>query len=176
MNILFLDLDGVLNSERSFIGGHFNVLTAHEELSDDPYWKKITKLTIDPVAVALVNRVCTKCDVKIVVSSTHRMHFPDDENKLSLMKDYFECLGIYPDLVIDWTPRLHVARGIEIQDWLNRHPEVNNYVILDDDSDMLPEQKEFFVHCDGRLGVSSANYFEMMKLFGRDESVILTLD
>jgi hypothetical protein len=175
VNVLFLDVDGVLNSERSFLAGASRLKAYEEENPNDPYWKKITKCTIDPVACEIVNRICRTCDVKIVVSSTHRMHFPDDENKLSLMKDYFGNLGINPELIIGWTERLHTIRGVEIEEWLDRHPNVNRYVILDDSSDMMPHQMEFFVRCDGLIGVSSANYFQMMNLFGREESVILTL-
>ena len=33
-----------------------------------------------------------------------------------------------------------VARGMEIQEWLDRHPEVTHYAIVDDNADMLPHQ------------------------------------
>ena len=36
------------------------------------------------------------------------------------------------------------VRGHEIQEWLDKHPEVTRYAILDDDSDMLPEQMPNF--------------------------------
>ena len=176
MNILFLDVDGVLNSERSFLAGAARGKQYELDNPHDPYWLKITTCTIDPVACDIVNRVCQKCDVKIVVSSTHRKHFPDNEQKLSLMKDYFATLGIDPELIIGWTESLHTIRGIEIKEWLDRHPDVINYVILDDSSDMMPEQMEFFVRCDGKVGVSSENYFQMMKLFGGSDSPILTLE
>jgi hypothetical protein len=143
---------------------------------DDPYWQKITICTIDPVAVDLVNRVCHKCDAKIVVSSTHRKHFPDSDDKLVLMKNYFEALGINKEYIIGWTESLNAIRGVEIKDYLDRHPEVTDYVILDDSSDMMPEQMPFFVRCDGLVGVSSENYFQMMKLFKSSEPPILTLD
>ena len=34
------------------------------------------------------------------------------------------------------TPRLGTKRGIEIKKWLSDNPEVTDFVILDDDSDM----------------------------------------
>jgi hypothetical protein len=175
MKILFLDVDGVLNSERSFLAGGPRIRAYEQQNPDDPYYVKITTCTIDPIAVDLVNRVCRELDVQIVVSSTHRQHFPDGPAKLMQMKAYFEQLGIHGEFIIDWTPKLNTIRGIEIQDWLNRHPEVTHYVILDDSSDMLPEQMEYFVHCDGGLGVSAQNYRDMTRLFGREDSGIILL-
>jgi hypothetical protein len=176
MNVVFLDVDGVLNSERSFLAGGARVKQYTLDNPDDPYWLKITRCTIDPVAIDLVNRICDKCDAKLVISSTHRKHFKDADDKLALMQDYFYKLGLRRNLVIGWTESLHTIRGIEIQEWLERHPEVNNYVILDDSSDMLPEQMEFFVRCDGKVGVSSENYFQMLRILGGSESALLTLE
>src|SRR3546814_6841131 len=54
----------------------------------------------------------------------------------------------------DWRTRFHGElpdrwrnrrRGGEIAEWLSRHPEVSVYAIVDDDSDMLPEQRHAFV-------------------------------
>ena len=174
MNILFLDVDGVLNSERSFVAGGDRVKQYGIDNPNDPYFLKITKCTIDPVAVDLVNRVCKMCDAKIVVSSTHRKHFADNDNKLFAMKEYFSNLGINREYVIGWTENLSTPRGIEIQDWLERHPETNRYVILDDSSDMMEHQMEFFVRCDGDIGVSSSNFRQMLSLFGREVSTIVT--
>ena len=58
-----------------------------------------------------------------------------------------------PGEVIDITPNLtyghglttHTPRGKEIQQWLDEHPEVTNYVIFDDDSDMLEHQMNNFI-------------------------------
>ena len=175
MNILFLDVDGVLNSERSFMAGGERIKQYSIDNPNDPYFLKITKCTIDPVAVDLVNRVCKTGDAKIVVSSTHRKHFADNGNKLVAMKEYFSDLGIKPEYIIGWTENLSTPRGIEIQDWLERHPETERYVILDDSSDMMDHQMEFFVRCDGDIGVSSANFRQMLSLFGREESMIVTL-
>ena len=33
-----------------------------------------------------------------------------------------------------------VDRGVEVQEWLDRHPAVEQYAIIDDDSDFLPNQ------------------------------------
>lgn len=35
-------------------------------------------------------------------------------------------------------PRFEETRGAQIQSWLDDHPEVTHYVVLDDDADMGP--------------------------------------
>lgn len=40
-------------------------------------------------------------------------------------------------------------RGREIQEWLDAHQGIDNYVIIDDDIDMLSTQMDNFVHCHG---------------------------
>lgn len=56
---------------------------------------------------------------------------------------------------IDITPyTIQRHRGTEIQMWLDAHPEVDNYVILDDDTDMLDSQYEHFVHINYEEGLN----------------------
>jgi hypothetical protein len=70
-------------------------------------------------------------DLKIVVSSSWRK-LGLDECKRALNKN-----GIDSTRVIDRTGNEPEGRGKEIQDWLDEHPEVISYVILDDEaSDM----------------------------------------
>ena len=45
-------------------------------------------------------------------------------------------------------------RGDEIQEWLDEHPEVEKYAIIDDDDDMLPEQEENFFQTDFQTGLT----------------------
>ena len=45
-------------------------------------------------------------------------------------------------------------RGTEIKRWLDDHPEVTHYVILDDDNDMLEEQFEHFVQTSWTEGLN----------------------
>jgi hypothetical protein len=166
--IVFLDIDGVLNSERSFVGGAYREREYEKHFKDgtidDPYWLKITRCTIDPIACDLVNRVLRECDAYIVMSSTHRQHFPEDENKLKNLQDYLTGLGVDGHRLIGWTPRLHTPRGIEIKYWLDKNPGWDRFVIVDDDSDMLPEQMEYFVRTDNALGVTIDTYRKMRQI------------
>jgi hypothetical protein len=174
MKIIFLDIDGVLNSGRSFIA--FGKQT-HSWEGDDPYYVKITKVTIDPVSVGLLNRVLKDFDAKIVLSSTHRMHFPDDDEKLQRIQNYLTFLGVEGKRCIGYTPRFNTIRGVEIKYWIENNPEIGitHMIILDDSSDFLPEQMEFHVHCKGGHGITEENYRQMTRMFGMEDSGLVLL-
>jgi len=87
-----------------------------------------------PIALSNVEELVRRVpDLKIVVSSTWRL----GETVESLKKILFPA-KLVADAVISVTPRLAwgIERGLEIQDWLDRHPEVTRFVIVDDDDDM----------------------------------------
>ena len=135
LKVLFLDIDGVLNCRRSAVA-----------FKGYPHPGR-SKGKFDRVAVELIRRICKK-GVNIVLSSTWRL----DEN----------YKGICQLPIIDRTPRFRLSpgvdRGREIEAWLNDHKAVKKWAIVDDDSDMLPEQKENFVHVDGINGLLWQDY------------------
>jgi len=141
MNIIFLDIDGVLCTARSHMaydspGGQWS------------HW--------DTTACAMITNLCLKYDCRIVISSTWRMHEKQLFERLEEHK-----LDVY--LHEDWsTPVLHklsCERGHEIEDWLKRHrTEYETFIILDDNDDMLPQQKPFLVLTHEDDGISSSNY------------------
>lgn len=116
----------------------------------------------DPVATEVV-RKCCETGVKIVVTSTWRIgvELSNDESALvsSLIKH-----RLYDHLFLpDWkTPYLGTKRGLEIADWLRSHPEVVDYRILDDDSDMLEEQTSRFIQTHCHDGISGKQMIELL--------------
>lgn len=86
-------------------------------------------------------RIIKETGALLVISSTWRME------GLGKMKLMWEMRNL-PGQVIDVTPIMNTPRGEEIAEWLRENP-VDRYVILDDDSDMLPEQMNNFVHTVG---------------------------
>jgi hypothetical protein len=72
--------------------------------------------------------------------------------------------------VIDRTPSHSSGpRGEEIQAWIVKAiqdgKQIDNYVILDDDSDMLPQQKaEHFVHISNLNGMLLEHYRKALKI------------
>lgn len=131
MKLIFLDVDGVLNMHGS--GGLF---------------------TLNKKRLRLLEKIVKETGAEVVVSSTWR-NYPDH------MKKLMRCLNYRGIKVSGITKRLGLAsdgeryyRGHEIQDYLDNHPEIENYVILDDDSDMLDSQLRHFVQTDGTIGLT----------------------
>jgi hypothetical protein len=168
MKVLFLDIDGVLNSDRSFLAHKLDPLLqwegrSHHQLDN----------CIDPVAVGLLNLVL-RHDVKVVVSSTHRKFFP----QLPALKEYIRELGVQGE-VIGATPDLwktpnidagEATRGHEIDAWLSGHGAgFTHFAIVDDDSDMLAHQLPFFVHVNGRVGLDRDNLGRLQELLALPE-------
>ena len=87
---------------------------------------------VDPYKAFLVGKIQLDTDCKVVLSSSWR-HHPDGIKSANMIVD-----------ILDKTPYLPATRGREIQKWLDDHPEVEKYAILDDDSDMLDSQKPNF--------------------------------
>lgn len=136
---IFLDIDGVLNSNFFFI-----------ERSQSDRWKEAYEkysqevahgvCSIDERTVARVNKIVKETGAKIVVSSTWR-HDP-------YLPEVFKAVGMEAP-IFDVTPRSESRiRGEEIKAWLDKYAEPCKYIILDDDSDMLPEQYPYFIQTD----------------------------
>lgn len=115
MNVIFLDIDGVLNSEN--------------------YVKKCgdawTGDQLDPEAIARLNKLTTLGNASIVVSSSWRI-IPGGVMSSHDMASLLNQHGVVAP-IIGVTPYLDSDRAIEIDFWLQDHPEVKNFVILDDD-------------------------------------------
>jgi len=119
---LFLDVDGVLTSSRSEIA-----LGIPKDLSPGEVRK------FDQVALGLVRRLCDVGQVGVVISSARRA-----------AHDWTE-FGRALDLpTIGQTPALG-RRGVEIQAWLDTHPEIEQFAILDDMDEMLATHRPHFV-------------------------------
>jgi hypothetical protein len=128
MKVLFLDIDGVLNSREWFIVNKENIIVhgglMHRHAED-----------LDPVACKLVNALCTEFSLYIVISSTWRKF-----HTLVEIQRMFAYRGLHAP-VIGATPQLRGGfRGQEVDEWLHDNPGVTKHVILDDDGDFKPEQ------------------------------------
>jgi hypothetical protein len=150
VRVIFLDVDGVLNSEKF----HLTLMERHRQLghTEPPSPKRETtcdcfrlERQIDPEAVARLNRLVAATGAKIVVSSSWRKLIDPPELRRVLKSHGLiaEIVGETPDgwddpeLVAAYGHPDRLFRGHEIDFWLKRHPEVDRFVILDDCSDMV---------------------------------------
>lgn len=135
MKVIFLDIDGVLNCGECF-KSHRDDWEAKGKPEVSKRWNML-----EPVHIQHLNRIITETGAKIVISSSWR----GDANTNSELIN----TGVIGEIIGD-TPRMPkmggaetMERGYEIQAWLDKHPEVDKFAILDDDSDMLPHQPLF---------------------------------
>lgn len=129
MKVIFLDIDGVLNSEdwfRQRENKFGKQLSEYELMSHDLCKKNIL----------LLNDITNTTHAKIVISSTWRKL-----NPLDYLRKLLHNNGVTGE-IIDYTPVLsgEYSRGYEIQKWLDTHSnlKIESFVILDDDSLMHP--------------------------------------
>lgn len=137
--VLFLDIDGVVLSGEEWY-----------RMGNNRYY-------LPPEKIDMVRTACDRSGAVVVVSSTWRY---SEETRSALIN---AGLVLHPD----WrTPRaklgdsgllIAVTRGTEIAQWLAEHPEISTYAIVDDDSDMLPEQFSRFVHTSSQEGLQQSH-------------------
>jgi len=113
-------------------------------------------------AVQWLSEACQKFGYDIVVTSTWR-----------LWDNYKECLingGLRDGIeVLGKTPSIRgVPRGSEIKAYLEEHPEINYYIIVDDEADMLPEQIGHFIMTDGDVGFTLKDFKKFEEIFNKD--------
>lgn len=147
MKVLFLDVDGVLNSTEGWC-------------RDNPHTSTyMTPECVDQLK-ELLNKRCK--DVAVVVSSTWRKYFD-----IKAFRAMFDILGLPGDRIIGYTPEaehLSSERGHEIQAWLDGHPEVERFVILDDDADMV-HLMPHLVQTDPMYGLTEERINEIARRF-----------
>lgn len=154
MRVLFLDFDGVLNSVGSFIYNNRQNLLG---LTDVP-----THQSFCPIASSNLQFILEELpDVQVVVSSTFRKY-----KTIEALKKIFETNHILPDRMIGATPvDPSRYRGNDIRAYLDGHPEVTSFVILDDDSDMAPFLDRL-VQTNSRDGLTFTKAEQVIELFG----------
>ena len=111
MKVIFLDKDGVLNS--------------------DEYFDKIKGLDIvgveSDVDIEKINLLKEAIDItgaKVVLTASAR-YTTKGQQLIQLLREYKILLGV--------TPFINNKRGVEIKQWLFEHPETEDFVILDDE-------------------------------------------
>lgn len=141
MKVIFLDFDGVITTLKS-------------------------KWRLDDEKMSLVKEICDKTGAKIVISSSWRIKDVETTLKHAFGKDYDDSHYLLnSSMVVGITERpAHTFRGTDIQKYLDTHPEIKNYVILDDDTDMLDSQKEHFINTDTYLGISKEDVKQAIEI------------
>lgn len=140
---LFLDFDGVVNDWAAPSDEHNDAWLNHR--ADEP-WRLLL-----PRLVAKVEYLATVTGAHIVISSTWRTLYTWAD-----VIDFLRRQGLTAPLA-GTTPEVG-SRGDDITEYLRRHPDVTNYVVLDDDRDAggIPDPTRF-VCTDPATGITDAD-------------------
>lgn len=146
---VFLDIDGVLNSANFFI-------------NTSSIDRKDPRSQLDPKAIEYLNEIA---HWRFVLSSTWRKFYSIDRINSMLIDMGFK------GKIESYTPELNSKgslRGNEIYVWQNEHGSANdNYIIFDDDSDMLYWQRNNFIHIDNHFGLSPNHIYKAKLLLNQ---------
>lgn len=146
MILLFLDIDGVINTP------------AGELYSEKAPYKR----ELDPICLTVLEHLVLdqELDIQIVISSTWRINKTIDQLK--------EILGprLAPKVIGKTPTSMRGYRGKEIKSYLDHEAKflknVEDIIILDDDSDMNPLMGHLFC-TDAYNGLTFRDYFEIRK-------------
>lgn len=118
MKVIFLDVDGVLNSEPYFD-------TIPRELKNVFCENEICKIYVQQL-----KRIIDKTNAKIVLCSTWRV---GKKNNHPLYLYLVEKLAEFNMEIYDITEKIDCDRPFEIKKYLNKHNDIENFVIVEDD-------------------------------------------
>ena len=180
---IFLDIDGVIATPETVIGGMWALTPSRQQL---------------------LGRILKETGAKIVLSSSWRKNTLEDTIQYMKNKGFLFC-----DDVIGITIRaydhikrgvhLSIPRGVEIKQWLDTHVEYPwyadrscqkdheiydengnfkklrgnkygidfSYVIIDDDGDMLLEHRNNFIKTNGMIGMTKRHANEAIKILNQ---------
>lgn len=116
VKVIFLDIDGVLNDDST------------------PTRTKSRLIFIDWEKLLRLKQIVDATGAEIVLSSTWRY----DRDNPAYNVDFLELQDAFRQVGLEFysfTPEdvYRIRRGMEIRAWLEMHPEVDRYIILDDE-------------------------------------------
>lgn len=158
--IIFLDIDGVLNT---------NYWHTQSHIPKDKYG-----YAFDPIAVSHLKEIIDETGADIVISSSWKSFgFTDLEEMWQVRNLPGKIIGITPNSVsdelllqadLDQLDFYHI-RGEEIKEWLQKHGKnVSHYAIIDDMDNMLPEQQKHFVQTNPKMGITEETVQRTIKI------------
>ena len=139
MKVIFLDFDGVINDYLSF-----------NQIND--------------YNVEVLKRIINEINAKVVVTSSNKYVWQINNNVEGLLNSYYiKGLKEKGIDVFGYTPFKEYKREQEILDYLKKHPEITQYVILDDDYIIEP-LKEHEIFLDLQAGLREKHISPAIKI------------
>lgn len=151
---IFLDIDGVLNNE---------IYTINQAiLNKTRYFCSSVPFDVRNIQALkyLIDNINE--DVNIIISSTWRL----DKDDMLIASTRLQEYGIK---IKGKTSSNVTMRGEEIDSYCKKHKITDNYLIIDDDNDMLEHQLSHFIHCNSLVGLTALDAVNGLKLLRKEE-------
>lgn len=155
--LLFLDIDGVLNSQRWVESG---AMRSHSKMEQH----------FDPAACRLLNDVIRRTSCGLVLSSSWRIMTATGWIERVIRERGCPLATFYGE-----TPNLHGVgsdddrRGREISAWIHNAKWTGSHVIVDDSNDMGFEQRKYLVRTSWQEGMTEKTVDDIESMFERWE-------
>ncbi|WP_091872351.1 HAD domain-containing protein [Butyrivibrio sp. INlla16] len=161
-NVIFLDVDGVLNS-KFWDDGH------QREISEGKY--------VDIDAVKLFSKLVKGTDAKVILHSGWRFWFDDDMKPKRSEAEFFVNVmakegviisGVTPDLTteeIRKTKRFSLVKADEILQWLKEN-SADNWLVIDDLDLHNNEIERHQAMPDAEVGLTESDVEKAYKVLG----------
>lgn len=152
--IIFLDVDGVLNSYQTVVSGEVPKVHGY--------------VTFAPSLIAKLAQVVKATEAKVVLTSTWRMFRHRNEEMYLHLKNTLKEQGIE---IIDTTGESKEdIRGLEIQTWLMPRKSRNiQFVIIDDEyRDIEPYYPNELVKVNSEFGLSDKNVIQAIEILNKE--------
>ena len=140
MNVIFLDFNGVLDT--------------YENMD-----------VIDSNNLNILLNVINLTESKIVITSSNKDYFYRNGKHNKIMENLINVLSSYGVVVLGYTKKLG-SREEEVLDYLNTHPEIQHYCIIDDDyffESMCDHLVKLTSQNDGGNGLIEANTDDIIR-------------
>lgn len=159
MNVVFLDIDGVINTYIWEYNDYGELKCSINNYSSG---------TVNNFqAICWLNELYRLYDFSIVITSVWKK----EASSIEEMQQILENSGMRQIPVIGFTKtewdvknKRYFPRGREIKKYLEEHPEITSFVILDDDCDM-EELESHLVLCDTYFGYGTQQWKKTCDLF-----------
>lgn len=163
MNYIFLDIDGVLNSQKYILKTNKKKNTPRIEHH------------FDQRAIKRLSKICKKNHAQIVLSSSWRCGFDDkmepnqEDVYSSKLNEYFKKYNIR---IIGRTTLEHMDRGAQINKYIREHLRyADNYLVIDDEiKDIVVYiAKDKVIKTNFKTGLLHKHIRQCRKIFKRQE-------
>lgn len=156
MKLIFLDIDGVLNSWE-----HSIRISEQKERNEplDDQWEE----AFDPYAIERLNNIIEETGALVVISSTWRMTYGSAYleyifNKLDFRGKIVGATLVLRESGTKTSCGRYIQRGYEIDNWLKAlEGYIESYVIIDDDNDMTEEQQDYYIKTECSDGLQDSH-------------------